>query len=233
MPLPQIGGAALCEWVGASTDIHQLRGLRESQDVLLSELQHRTRNLLTIVQSIAHRSAKSAQSIDVFVRELDQRLQALSRAESLMPSGSEGVVDFRNLIETELAAHLPVDHSSKVYLDGPQVDIPRSSAQPVSLALHELTTNAVKYGALKQEHGRLDISWRVQTEDEDWKVAFEWRETGLVMPANAAARRRGYGTELIEQALRYQLSAETRLEFLADGVLCRVEVPIAAREEEA
>jgi two-component sensor histidine kinase len=98
--------------------------------------------------------------------------------------------------------------------------------------LHELTTNAVKYGALKQESGRIDITWRVEASDEEPRVAFEWRESGLTMPSDAAVRRRGYGTELIEQALRYQLSAETRLEFLTDGVLCRVEVPIAATAEE-
>jgi PAS domain S-box-containing protein len=229
MPLPHVEGAPQ-EWVGASTDVHQLRGLRESQDVLLSELQHRTRNLLTVVQSIAHRSAKSAPTIEVFVRELNHRLQALSRAESLTPYGTDGVVDLRALVETELAAHLPADHSSKVRLDGPHINIPRIAAQPVSLALHELTTNAVKYGALKQEHGRLDIAWHVEA--EDMKVAFEWRESGLVMPPDTGTRRRGYGTELIEQALRYQLSAQTRLEFSADGVFCRVEVPIAAGEEE-
>ncbi len=230
MPL-QRGDEAPVEWVGASTDIHQLRGLRESQDVLLAELQHRTRNLITIVQSIAHRSARSAPTLADFIRELDHRLQALSRAESLSPYGSHGVVDLRKLIDMELAAHLPVDRSSKVRLEGPSVNIPRTAAQPVGLALHELTTNAVKYGALKQEGGRLDISWRVEKRDDEWRVALEWRETGLVMPADATARRRGYGTELIEQALRYQLSADTNLEFLADGVHCRVEVPIAGVEE--
>jgi PAS domain S-box-containing protein len=231
MPLP-VGNELSSEWVGASTDIHQLRGLKESQQVLLSELQHRTRNLLAVVQTIVRRSARSARSLDDFTVELDRRLSALSRAESLMPRSQAGVVNIRAIIDTELAAHLPSNQPAKVRLNGPAVNIARSSAQPVSLALHELATNAVKYGALAQDSGQLEISWRVLNGGEEKRVVLEWRERGVKMADPQAPRRRGYGTELIERALPYQLSAKTELEYLPDGVRCQVEVPIAGVSEQ-
>jgi PAS domain S-box-containing protein len=230
-PLPH-GNNGTREWVGASSDIHQLRALKESQQVLLAELQHRTRNLLALVQSIAERSAKSATSISNFIADLTDRLHALSRAESIAPTSEQGDVEVRALVESELAAHLPKARStSQVTIDGPSLTIPAESAQPLMLALHELATNAVKYGALGQEEARLDVRWHIEQEDDDPEVVLQWQERSVRMPSPNEDRRRGYGTELIERALPYQLSAETKLEFGPDGVRCIVRVPTAPQRQ--
>jgi len=109
-------------------------------------------------------------------------------------------------------------------VDGPPVALPAGSAQTLALALHELATNAVKYGAFKQPEGRLAVTWAI--EGEGHRVLIEWRESGVAMAEDALPRRKGYGTELIERALPYQLGAETSLEFSADGVCCAIVVPV-------
>jgi PAS domain S-box-containing protein len=230
-PLPH-GNDEAREWVGASSDIHQLRALKESQHVLLAELQHRTRNLLAMVQSIIERSSRSATSIPGFVTDLTDRLRALSRAESIAPTAEQGAVDIRSLIQAELEAHIPkVQSASRVSVEGPSLKIPAESAQPLMLALHELATNAVKYGALSQEEAHLDIRWHIEQEEDEPEVVLQWQERSVQMPPEEQRRRRGYGTELIERALPYQLSAETKLEFGADGVRCVVRVPTAVQRE--
>jgi PAS domain S-box-containing protein len=231
VPLPLENGGRR-EWVGASTDIHQLRALKESQQVLLAELQHRTRNLLAMVQSIAERSAQNASSVPAFILDLSQRLRALSRAESIAPTTERGMVEIQSLIESELSAHLPSSQpSTQIRIEGPPLSIPAEAAQPLMLALHELATNAVKYGALSQEAAQLEIRWHMEKHEDEPEVVLQWRESAVQMPPEKERRRRGYGTELIERALPYQLSAQTKLEFGADGVRCIVRVPTSRQRE--
>jgi PAS domain S-box-containing protein len=227
-PLPG-GDANGREWVGASTDIHELRALKESQQVLLAELQHRTRNLLALVQSIADRSAHSASSLPAFLCDFTQRLHALSRAESIAPSSDQGTVDVRKLVETELAAHLTAPASTRVSVEGPPTLVPPHAAQPLMLALHELATNAVKHGALAQRSARLHVHWHTERNRDRPEIVLHWDESEVQMPTGEN-RPRGFGTELIERALPYQLSAETKLEFGEDGVHCTVRVPTSMRE---
>ena len=216
------------EWVGTMTDIHDLKALEGRQAVLIAELHHRTRNLLAVVQSIASQTMRSAESLPAFAAEFESRLRALSRVQGLLARVEHQDVDLREIVEAELAAHgdgkLGTD---KVSVAGPSVPLPATSAQAVALALHELATNAVKHGALAQLAGRLDVSWQMDQEPEP-RIALQWRESGVTMPQGGRPARRGYGTELIERALRYQLKAKTKLEFGEDGVRCSIEVPTVA-----
>jgi PAS domain S-box-containing protein len=216
------------EWVGTSTDIHELRGLKESQDVLLAELQHRTRNLLSMVQAIARRSARSSTSIEGFVSDFELRIRALSRAESLLPAAGRGTIDIRKLIDAELAAHVETSGSERIVIEGNEVGIPVASAQVVALGLHELSTNAVKHGSLHDPNGRLNISWSLVDEGSARVLHLTWRESGVAMPPESARRRKGYGTELIGRALPYQLGASTKIDFLGDGVLCEIRIPVSS-----
>jgi PAS domain S-box-containing protein len=217
------------EWVGTSTDIHDLRGLQDRQRVLLAELQHRTRNLLAVIQAIARQTTRSSASLGEFAAEFEGRLRALSRLQGLLASITHETLSLGDLVRTEVGALGPP--AGKVQIDGPDVQLPASSAQTLALALHELATNALKYGALAQPAGRLDIDWRLI--DEDRRVVLDWRESGVTMPAATPQRRSGYGTQLIERALPYELGAATRLEFAPQGVRCRIEVPLAPPSTEA
>lgn len=216
------------EWVGTMTDIHDLRSVQDQQRVLVAELHHRTRNLLAVVQSIALQTLRTSASLEGFGDEFESRLQALSRVQGLLARADREAVDLRALVEAELEAHGDGGADpGKVRVEGPPVALPAGFAQTLALALHELATNAVKYGALKRPAGRLVVTWAV--EGAGRRVLIEWREGGVPMAEGALPRRKGYGTELIERALPYQLGAETRLEFGADGVRCAIVVPVETR----
>jgi two-component sensor histidine kinase len=215
------------DWVGTSTDIDEMRTLQDRQAVLLAELQHRTRNLLGVVQSVSRQTLRSSSSLDEFGREFEGRLRALSRVQSLLARVGGERIELRDLVELEIQAHVG-QHAEQVVIDGPPVQIPAISAQALNLAVHELATNALKYGALARDTGRLEVSWRLHDGIAP-QVELVWRESGVPIPH--APRRKGYGTELIERALPYQLRAQTRLEFGADGVVCTIQTPAYPPQE--
>jgi PAS domain S-box-containing protein len=217
-------GESSIEWVGTSADVHEMRALQDRQQILLSELQHRTRNLLALVQAIARQTLKSCASLPEFSRQFEARLGALSRVQGLLTRADHGPTDLEQIVRAELDAH---GAGEAAEIQGPAVSLPASAAQAIALALYELGTNAVKYGAFRQRSGRLSVKWHVRQDEADPRVILEWRETGVAMPeATANARRKGYGSELIERALPYQLNAKTKLEFTGDGVRCIVELPV-------
>lgn len=224
-----IGDVNSAEWVGTSADIHELRGLQDRQQVLLAELQHRTRNLLALVQAIARQTVKSSDSFPAFLQEFDGRLAALSRVQGLLAHNNHGYLDLRSLLEAELLAHEP--DSDRLIIDGVDVTLGPNEAQALALALHELATNAVKYGALAQSGGKLTIRWATNKEPDGDRVVLHWRESGVALHGDSGSRRRGYGSELIERALPYQMNARTKLEFLTDGVQCEIEVLVASSGE--
>lgn len=219
--------AASSDWVGTMTDIGDLRGLQSRQHVLMAELQHRTRNLLSVVQSIANHTIRSSSSLEAFGTQFGNRLRALSRVQSLLARVEDQVIDLHALVTAELAAHSEGDvQSSKIKVGGPTVALPPTAAQALGLAIHELATNAVKYGALGQPTGKLEVTWELKARKPTAEVALQWRESGVSMPTVGPPKRKGYGSELIERALPYQLSAKTQLEFGSDGVRCAIVVPV-------
>jgi PAS domain S-box-containing protein len=230
-PINEASGSS--DWVGIMTDIHELRMLQHRQQVLLSELQHRTRNLLAVVQAIANQTRRSSDSFEAFGVEFQSRLRALSRVQSLLEGVEPRDVDLRSLIAAELTAHGDGSPTGKAHLDGPPVSLPASSAQALGLALHELGTNAVKYRALTQPQGRLEISWRVEQASNQRHIVLDWNERGVSMPERGQPKQTGYGLELIRRALPYQLGAKTTLDFRADGVSCTIVVPLKKSAEEA
>lgn len=214
--------------VGTSTDIHDMRGLQDRQRVLLAELQHRTRNLLAVMRSVAGQTMRSSASLDEFEVEFGERLSALGRVQSLLARADHQAIDLRGPVEVELDAHGDGRQlAGKVVIEGPAMAVMATAAQALTLALHELATNAVKYGALGQLAGRLAITWRREPAPAS-RLVLDWVESGVAMPRTGSPLRKGYGSELIERALPYQLRAETRLEFGDDGLRCHIAVPLAA-----
>jgi len=214
----------LTEWIGAMTEIHDLLEQRRRQDILMSELQHRARNLLGVTWAIANKTVRTSTSLDSFKREFRKRIGALSRVQELTWREDQQDVDLRELLVTELSAHSPGGiEAGKITMEGPPIALSVSSAQCLGLAIHELSTNALKYGALSRAAGKLDLKWEVETSGEA-TVRFIWRETGVSIPPESTPRRCGYGTELIKRALPFDLGAKTDLLFEADGLRCTIEV---------
>ncbi len=205
-------------------DITTLAEAQGRQGVLIAELQHRTRNLLAMVQAIALQTLGKGGSMESYM----QRLSALGRVQSLISRASSDTIDLGEIVRLELAAHAPDD--GRVSVSGPPVALRLEQVQTFALSLHELATNAVKHGALRVPDGRLDIGWRIEPAANDSgpepsRLVLDWVESGVVIGPGQETRR-GYGRQLIERALVFALRAETRLEFRDGGVACRIEMPL-------
>ncbi|MGI4946816.1 MAG: sensor histidine kinase, partial [Janthinobacterium lividum] len=239
-PLAHGARADAIEWFGTSTDMHEMRELQERQSVLVAELQHRTRNLIAVVRSVADKTLAGSATLDDFRARFRDRLSALSRVQGLLSRLADGErVTFGALVRAELTALGALERDGRgpqVTLDGPaDVQLRSATVQTLALALHELATNAVKHGALSRPGGRLQVRWKVvRREDGERRLQVEWEEAGVAIPAPAAgqARRSGYGRELIERALPYQLGAETHYELGPDGVRCTIVMPVSAKPAE-
>lgn len=228
----------LVEWLGTCTDIDTIIKLQEQQALLVAELQHRTRNLMGVVHAVMLRTLKGSNSLEDFRRRIDQRLGALARVQGLLSRRGGHRVAFDTLLREELSAHVgPLDAggASQVSLEGPPgVPLENSLVQTFALALHELATNAVKYGALATPNGRLRVHWTVHTTAAGVeRLHVDWRETGVTdLPGpESAPVGSGYGRELIERALPYQLGATTTYGFATDGVHCTIEVDVPPKRE--
>jgi two-component sensor histidine kinase len=195
--------------------------------VLLAELQHRTRNLLGVVQALARQTMNKADSLERFRDAFEERLGALSRVQSMLAELDFGEVSLRSLIETELVAHGDgATHTGKVRTAGPEVVLAPTAAQALALGIHELAINAVKYGALAHRDGKLTVTWSLTRQGPQDVATIDWQESGVPMPERDASSRKGYGTELITRALPYQLKAKTALTYGADGLRCTIAVPV-------
>lgn len=220
----------IVEWLGTSTDIHDLRDLQERQKILVAELQHRTRNLMAVVRSMSEKTARSSPDLADFRTRFSDRIDALSRVQGLLSRlDDHDRVTFDELIEAEL--RVIADHPDQISLSGPAgVRLRSSTVQTLAMALHELATNALKYGALAQPSGRLKIAWSVEQDPGDaspW-LHIDWRETGVAMPPpGSPPAGTGQGRELIERALPYQLQARTTYRLGPDGVHCTIAMSIS------
>ena len=206
------------EWFGTATDVYELLRLQEREQILLHALQHRVRNVLSIVRSVAKRTGRSSSDVKSYAQTLEGRINAMARTQNVLTSAPEAVLDLRSLIEEELGAQSG-DTSPHVVLEGPQAVLSGKMAESMSLALHELATNAVKYGALSVADGQLKVRWHVENGD---RLVLVWQERGVdVEPPT----RRGFGSELIENVVHYDIGGTGRLEFSSDGVTCYLDLP--------
>lgn len=216
----------ILEWLGTTTDVQQLKELQERQTVMVAELQHRTRNLIAVVRSIAQQTMAETGPTQEFREEFNHRLAALARVQGLLSRSDEEPITIETLIRMELDALGAKPEPGRIELEGPSARIRHSVVQTLALALHELATNARKYGALSSEEGRLQVRWRVESNADGDRLALEWTETGGQPPKPQSDARRGYGRELIERALPYSLDARTAFEHDATGLRCTIDMPL-------
>jgi len=217
----------IVEWLGTSSDIDDLETLRDHQRTLLAELQHRVRNTLAVVRSIARRTIERSDTIEEFQMHFDGRIGAFARAQSLVARDPSAGIDLETLIAEELLAH-HAHEGDRLTIAGPPVRLDPRIADMLGLAIHELAVNAVKYGGLSSERGHVEVRWDVEDTVGATTLALTWRDSNPERP-EANDRHYGFGRELIERSLAYDLDAVTDLAIGPDGVRCDIRLPLNAR----
>ena len=217
--------------IGLVEDITEARKQVATQRVLVAELQHRTRNLMAVVQAIAHQTGEHVDNFAEFEDRFHHRLQALSRVQSLLSRPDDEPITLGALVAMEFDALGPDAIGDKINYGGPETPLRKSAVEMLALGIHELLTNAIKYGALASPTGRLSVNWWIDEALPDRRLVLEWKEQGLAqLPQPADSERRGYGRRLIEEALPYSLSAETKFELSVDSLYCRISLPLAPND---
>lgn len=204
--------------IGVVRDETELADARRRLRLLHGELQHRVRNILAVTRSLMRRTARTAETIDAFVNHLDGRIGALARLQSMLLRDPEAKVDFETILREELLSAAASEESFS--LSGPVLKLPLGMAQTVSLMLHELATNALKFGALSEPGGRLEVAWQ----SDGNSVQFTWRE--LDVPLLAAPSSKGVGLEMLEQVLPYETGGHAVYSFEPGGFACSVSLPL-------
>ena len=204
-------------------DVTAVTRAEDRQRLLLAELQHRVRNTLGVVRSIARRSAETSSTVEDYASHLDGRLNAFARTQAMVTRDPESGVDLEYLVAEELAAYNARD-GELLRITGPAIRLQPKAAETLALALHELATNALKYGALSQPSGCIDVTWQVQKGNSPDELVFDWRERGG--PRVAPPLRKGFGTEMLERTLAFEFKAKTTLRFDATGVHCTITIPL-------
>ena len=206
--------------VGSSVDITARRKAEEHRALLVNELNHRVKNTLAVVQGLARQTFRSTADMGQAIASFDERLSALSRAHNLLTDENWGSASLHDVIRDQLADRW----SDRIVLDGPEVLLSPPVAVSLALVLHELGTNATKYGALSTDAGRVTIGW--ETVEAGTAVRMRWAESGG--PPVAPPQARGFGSRMIERALAAEVGGRVSLQFRPDGVVCEIEAPVAA-----
>lgn len=226
--MPVIGDNGLIiEWLGTSTEVHDLRRLQGEQQVMVAELQHRTRNLLAVVQSISRQTVKESEGLSDFGVKLEDRLAALSRAQSLLSQPEAEAITLGTLLEMELGAIGGEAERERITLQGPEVALRHATIQILALAIHELSTNSRKYGALSGRRGRLAVTWQVQATQDGPQLNIDWLEQDIIA-TELGQLGGGYGRQLIERGIPHNLGGQTHYELEADRLHCTINVPLGA-----
>jgi two-component sensor histidine kinase len=214
---------AVSTWLESAAEAEGLQGPERRQWIEVAELRHRIRNVLGLVRSLMRRTLETSVSPENYAAHLEGRISALARTQAIVMRHPGEGVDLEELIEAEVLAHSALDQRVKVA--GPRVRLRARAAETLGLALHELAINAVKHGALATPEARIAITWRKAMELDPQCVRLEWIEAGSASPTDPPSHR-GFGRDLIERTLPYELRGTTRLLFEPDGVRCIIDVPL-------
>ncbi|MBB5695743.1 sensor histidine kinase [Muricoccus pecuniae] len=209
--------------VGMHVDTTARKDSEIRQTLLIREVDHRAKNALTVVQAILRLTRAPDQ--ETYVRTVEGRVAALARAQTLLTQSGWSGADLRTLLEGELAPFLAAEGlGPTAVISGPTVMVPPVVAQPLSMAVHELATNAVKHGALSVLGGVVRIEWAV-TYGTGRRLALHWQETGGPSPlANPA--HSGFGTRVLQTTVRSQLGGSLAQQWLETGLDCRIDIPL-------
>ncbi|HEX9213716.1 MAG TPA: HWE histidine kinase domain-containing protein [Bradyrhizobium sp.] len=203
---------------GVTVDITERKRAEERQNLLAREVDHRAKNALALAQSIVRLTR--ADGVKAYVSAVEGRINALARVHTILSLSSWQGAELSKLIDEELA---PYSLGGQIKLAGPQVQLLPTTAQTLALALHELFTNSAKYGALSTRSGRLAIGWQAEND----LLILTWEESGG--PLVRTPQSRGFGTRSLLASVESQLGGQAQFDWRAEGLLCRLEVPLTPK----
>ena len=208
--------------INVATDITERKAAEAHQRFLLQELSHRSKNLLTLVQSIADQSLRKSKNQKDFQNRLSGRLGGLAASNALLARGDWRGSSLRELIEFQLAPFVDLS-GSQLEMRGPEVTLAADASQAIGLALHELATNAVKHGALSSPRGQLSISWAVDQASSAGGLKLDWRERGG--PSVTAPKQTGFGHVVIKGMIEQAVRGSVELNFAKEGLHWSLQAP--------
>jgi PAS domain S-box-containing protein len=217
------GAGRITAWFGSTTDIHDRKQAEERQRILAAELSHRVKNLLTVIGVLAERTGDRATSVEQFLRAFRGRIQALNSAQAALIAGDWQRASLAALVHAALEPYLV--EGGRVHLDIEDLPIRSEIALTLTLALHELATNAAKYGALSSASGCVRLSARIEPAETGDQLVLVWEEEGgpPVQPPTTA----GFGTTMLGKAIEYQHQGRSELIWRDAGLVYRLSLPLA------
>jgi two-component sensor histidine kinase len=195
------------------------------RELLINELNHRVKNTLTTVQSIVARTLRGSGAGDDAVRTLEARLMALSRTHNVLSEESWESADLQAVAEQTLAPY--AGQRARLLVRGPAVRLRPRAALTIAMVLHELATNAAKYGALSNATGRVSLTWAIRDDRPEPRLQLLWHEEGG--PPVTPSDRKGFGSTLIDKGIAHELGGTAQLDFAPDGVSCTIEFPLGPK----
>ncbi|MBC6981640.1 sensor histidine kinase [Caulobacter sp. 17J80-11] len=217
-------GEQVVEWLGVVRDVHVRREAQRVQELLLGELDHRVKNLILVIQAIARQTVRGARDLPGFEEVFNHRLDALAAAHGLLTRERWNGARLGDLVKRVLMS-FDLDEGGAVRTDGPDVFLQPSTTVALSLALHELATNASKYGALSAGGGTVELTWRI---DPVGRFRLTWIESGG--PRVKPPTRKGFGTFLIEEALATETGRRVQLDYPPEGLRCEMSFDLGHAE---
>jgi PAS domain S-box-containing protein len=207
----------------AAIDITETKRDEDQMRLVMRELTHRSKNLLAVVQAIARQTAQRAGTVPEFVEGFGERLRALASAQDLLVAENWSGARLGQIIESQLGHYVPRDRS-RIVVEGPDITLTPEATQVLALALHELATNAAKYGALSNDTGTVNVTWSLDRAGDNHVLHLSWREAGG--PRVEPPSRRGFGRIVVEQNVARSLNAEVDLQFPPEGVRADFGIPV-------
>lgn len=210
--------------LATSRDVTGERQAETHRQLLVNELNHRVKNTLATVQSIAKQSLRNA-GVEPSVRDaLEGRLMAIAATHNVLTDQNWSAASLRQIVDGSVAPYSP--HPRQLTIIGPDLKVSPKPAVVMALAFHELAINALKYGALSAPEGHIDVRWSVAPDDH---LLIEWAERGG--PSVRPPERRGFGTRIVETALPSELGGAVAMDYRAEGLRCSIRSPLAALDK--
>jgi len=219
VPIPDRHGR-IRAWIASMNDIHERKRARERREIVIGELRHRLKNLFTVIGSLAQSSKPPNEpAVDAFLKKLMGRLYALNAAADLVMVDWRVAIEIRAMVRATLAPFIEED-SARFEIDGPQLELSEETGGALALAIHELATNALKYGALSVPDGKVSLRWFCEPGAGGEQFVLTWNESGG--PPTATPNHTGFGTRVVEFAVTREKSGEVSMDYRPEGLSCLI-----------